>query len=150
MPIRGYRPWRLPWQSCAGLSVSSSTLQLTIAGLSDKKIPAHEDHVKTTWISRILPLEMFAEICRKVYFAVEDYDDVDFILANGYLYYVFSEHVIVSGLDENREYYTLCRENFQNAFSQLPLLLSPSMKVVAALTLGVRVPVKTWRMALTH
>ena len=84
---------------------------------------------------------MFAEICRKVYFAVEDYDDVDFILANGYLYYMFSEHVIVSGLNENREYYTLCRENFHNAFSRLPLLLSPSMKVVAALTLGVRVPV---------
>ncbi|KAE8451664.1 hypothetical protein EG329_003121 [Mollisiaceae sp. DMI_Dod_QoI] len=99
-------------------------------------VKSHEDHIKTTWISRILPLEMFAEICRKVYFAVEDYDDVDFILANGYLYYMFSEHVIVSGLDENREYYTLCRENFQNAFSQLPLLLSPSMKVVAALTLG--------------
>lgn len=91
------------------------------------------------WISRVLPLDTFSDICRKVYFAIDDYNDIDFILANGYLSYVFSEHVSVSGLQGYQEYCHLCRENLHNACARLPLLLPPSMEVIAALTLGVRI-----------
>ena len=74
-----------------------------------------------------------------MYFAVDDYSKVDFILANGYLSYAFSEHVVVYGISDYREYSRLCRTNFHNTLSQLPLLLPASMEIVAALTLGVRI-----------
>ncbi|KAF2803421.1 uncharacterized protein BDZ99DRAFT_512173 [Mytilinidion resinicola] len=67
------------------------------------------------------PLEAVMAICRKVYFAVDDYSEWDLIPANGYLSYIFSEHVI----------------NFHSALSRLPLLLPASMEVIATLTLGV-------------
>lgn len=91
------------------------------------------------WISRVLPLEKFSDICRKVYFAIDDYNEIDFILANGYLSYIFCEYTSVSGLSDYQEFLHLCRENLHNAFARLPLLLPSSMEVVAALTLGVSV-----------
>lgn len=90
------------------------------------------------WISRVLPLTTFSDICRKVYFAVDDYNDIVFILANGYLSYVFSEYASESSLYDYREYCRICRENLHAACARLPLLLPPSMEVIAALTLGVR------------
>jgi len=90
-------------------------------------------------VSRIFPLERFAEICRKVYFAVDDYSEVDLILVNGYLSYMFAEHVVVSGLADYEKYYRLCSKNFRSALSRLPLLLPASMEVAAVLTLGVRI-----------
>ncbi|KAI0149689.1 hypothetical protein F4776DRAFT_174560 [Hypoxylon sp. NC0597] len=96
----------------------------------------HARYTRMVWVSQILPLEKFAEICRKIYFAVDDYSEVDLILANGYLSYVFSEHVIVSGRQDYREYFVLCQNNLHNALSRLPLLLPASMEVIAALTLG--------------
>ncbi|RDW74799.1 hypothetical protein BP6252_05941 [Coleophoma cylindrospora] len=96
----------------------------------------HEGFTRMAWLSQILPLQTFTDICRKVYFAVEEYSEIDFLLANGYLSYIFSEHVIVSGLPGYRGYCQLCRENLDNSLSQLPLLLPASMEVIAALTLG--------------
>ncbi|KAI1459923.1 hypothetical protein F4805DRAFT_465878 [Annulohypoxylon moriforme] len=96
----------------------------------------HHDYTRIVWISHVLPLEKFAEICRKVYFAVDDYGEVDLIIANGYLSYVFSEHVVVSGLQDYQEYCNLCQENLRSALLRLQLLLPASMEVVAALTLG--------------
>ena len=75
-----------------------------------------------------------------MYFAIDDYSEVDLILANGYLSYIFSEHVVVSGLQDYQGYCRLCRTNFQSALSRLPLLLPASMEIIAALTLGVRIP----------
>jgi hypothetical protein len=72
-----------------------------------------------------------------VYFAVDDYSEVDLILTNAYLSYIFSEHVIVSGRQDYRGYCFLCRENLDNALAGLPLLLPASMEVIAVLTLGV-------------
>ncbi|KAF2493075.1 hypothetical protein BU16DRAFT_466133 [Lophium mytilinum] len=95
-----------------------------------------EGHTIIAWISRILPLQKFAEICRSVYFAVDDFHEVDLILANGYLYYIFSEHVILSGVQDYRKYSRLCQENFHSALTRLPLLLPTSMEVIATLTLA--------------
>jgi hypothetical protein len=97
----------------------------------------HEAYTRITWISQILPLQKFTDICRKVYFAVDDYSEVDLILTNAYLSYTFSEHVIVSGRQDYRAYCCLCRENLDNALAGLPLLLPASMEVIAVLTLGV-------------
>ncbi|KAK7432250.1 hypothetical protein QQZ08_001195 [Neonectria magnoliae] len=77
---------------------------------------AHANYTRLTWICQILPLDKFEKICRKVYFAVDDYTDVDFIIANGFLSYVFAEHVVIFGTESSRS--------------------NSSMEVVAALTLG--------------
>lgn len=77
------------------------------------------------------------ETCRKVYFAVEDYDNIDLALANAYLFYVFTEHAIEHRLQSSQEYGDLCRKNFHGVMVQLPLLLRPSLEAIAALTLGV-------------
>lgn len=87
--------------------------------------------------ANILPLEKFNEICRKVYFAVDDYNEVDFILANGYLSCIFAEHVISTGMKDYKEHCLICRSNLHGALLRLPLLLPPSMETIAALTLGV-------------
>jgi hypothetical protein len=89
------------------------------------------------WISRILPLHKFTDICRNVFFPISDYGEIDFILANGYLSHVFSEYMIVTGTSNYRRHYELCRSNFQNAIARLPLLLPASLEVIAALALGV-------------
>ncbi|KAL2819062.1 hypothetical protein BDW59DRAFT_165217 [Aspergillus cavernicola] len=96
----------------------------------------HEGLTRIAWVTRILPLQHFTDICRKVYFAVDEYSDVDFILANGYLSYIFSEHVLLFGLETHREYCRICRENVQDAILRLPMLLPTNMEVIAALTIG--------------
>ena len=94
--------------------------------------------------ANILPLERFADICRKVYFAVDDYSQIDFILANGYLSCIFGEHGIATGSKVYDEYYLCCRENLHSTLLRLPLLLPPSMETIGALTLGVSCIIQDW------
>lgn len=96
------------------------------------------ENAKTPWLPEILPRQYFTEICQKVYFSVDDYSEIDFILANGYLSYTFFEHVAISGREDYFEHCRLCRMNVEGALSRLPLLLPATMDVIAALTLGVR------------
>jgi hypothetical protein len=72
-----------------------------------------------------------------VYFAVDDYSDIDFMLANGYLHYVFIEHFFASGTTAYKKYCCLCRFNLESTFRRLPLILPANMETIAALTLGV-------------
>lgn len=95
-------------------------------------------YYKVTWLSRILPLDKFTKICQKVYFAVDDYTDVDFVLANGYLYWLFSEYFVISESDVYRGYCLQCRQNLHIALSRIPFILPPTIDTVAALTIGVR------------
>jgi hypothetical protein len=89
------------------------------------------------FISGVYPLEKFQALCQKVFFAVDEYSDSDFLLVNGYLWYLFTEHVLATGKDNYKQYSISCRNVFHRGLQQLPLLLSHSMEVVATLTLGV-------------
>lgn len=91
-------------------------------------------------VSRILPIETFTQICRNVYFAVDKYSELDFILANSYLSYVFAEYVAATGKHDYQVYCRRYRKNAQIVLSRLPLLLPASLEAVAALTFGVRIP----------
>ncbi|KAI8232127.1 hypothetical protein K4K54_012372 [Colletotrichum sp. SAR 10_86] len=71
-----------------------------------------------------------------MYFAIDDYTEIDFVLANGYLTYIFAEHLITTGLIDYREHWLMCRKNLHDAIARLPLLLPASMDAVAALTLA--------------
>ncbi|KAH8678426.1 hypothetical protein BX600DRAFT_452045 [Xylariales sp. PMI_506] len=108
----------------------------------------HETHDRMDWISRVLPLDMFSDICRKVYFAIDDYNDVEFILANGYLSYIFAEYVAETGSQNYLDFSRQCRENLHNSLARLPLLLPPSIEVVAALTLGALNAVESSKFSL--
>lgn len=72
-----------------------------------------------------------------MYFAVEDYNKAELIIANGYLSYVLFEHHATTGFHKSQEYGQLCRENLEAGISQLSLILPATMEIVAALTLGV-------------
>ncbi|XXG95182.1 rRNA-processing protein cgr1 [Hypoxylon texense] len=78
----------------------------------------------------------FAEVCQKVYFPIEDYSEAEYIIANGVLSHLFSEHAVISGLADYREYFQLCRKNLHVAILRLPLLIPASPEVIAALTLA--------------
>ncbi|KAI1127902.1 fungal-specific transcription factor domain-containing protein [Nemania abortiva] len=99
-------------------------------------------------VSRILPLEKFTETCQKVYFAVDEYSQLDFILANGYLSYIFSEYIAATGNNDYYEYYRRCRQNAQVALSRLPLILPTSIEAIAALTFGASYAVESSKATL--
>ncbi|KPM43738.1 hypothetical protein AK830_g2770 [Neonectria ditissima] len=99
-------------------------------------VDAYKEHPRVAWISHILPFHKFADICTKVYFALEDYSQIDFILANGYLSYIFAAHIAISGAQTSLSDCDLCRDNVHTSLSRLPLILPASMDVVAALIIG--------------
>ncbi|KAF2652653.1 hypothetical protein K491DRAFT_695375 [Lophiostoma macrostomum CBS 122681] len=96
----------------------------------------HTSNVRLAWLGQILPLERFTKMCQNIYFSVDGYSEIDYILANGFLSYVFFEHLVVSGRSDFAEYSQLCRNSLHSALSRLPLLIPSSVDVIAALTLG--------------
>lgn len=97
----------------------------------------HERYARIGWVCRILPLNRYEELCRKVYFAIDEYTDIELIIANGFLSYVFAEHAAIYGMEPSRLHCRTCRTNLGVLLSRLPLVLSPSFETVAALALGV-------------
>ncbi|KAK4043108.1 hypothetical protein C8A01DRAFT_32747 [Parachaetomium inaequale] len=128
-PAAGYKATR-----CREDNYSMSPLEAAVAVLRWAK--AHKGYTRIKCISQSVPLERFTDICQKVYFAVEDYREVDVIVANRYLSYLFFEHDVATGLKGFRDYHRVCRQNLSNTVLQLPLFLPPSVEAIAALTLG--------------
>lgn len=100
-------------------------------------IPGHKTHMRVMWICRILPLETYENICRKVFFATSAYTDVDLIIVNGFLSYMFAEHAVIYGDEMSQGNCDLCRSNLGKLLQRLPLILPASMEAIAALTFGV-------------
>ncbi|KAI1428254.1 fungal-specific transcription factor domain-containing protein [Xylaria sp. FL1777] len=98
----------------------------------------HKMFFRIESLSRILPLQTFTDICTRVYYVGEGYSQLDFILANSYLSYLFCEYIAVTGTgrDELQAHSKRCRHNAQVALSQLPLLLPATEEAVAALIFG--------------
>ncbi|CCF34219.1 fungal specific transcription factor, partial [Colletotrichum higginsianum] len=97
---------------------------------------AHQNYLRVQSISQILPLQKFEDICRKVYFAVDSYSEIDFVLTTGFLSYMFAEHTVSEGSASFRDHFQLCQRSLAKALSLLPIMLPPSMEVIAALTFG--------------
>lgn len=72
-----------------------------------------------------------------MYFGVDDYSEAESIIASSFLSYVFAEYAVVYGDAKHGEYCQFFRSSLGQALSKLPLLLTASLEVVAALTLGV-------------
>lgn len=99
--------------------------------------PAHQGYLRVEFISQILPLQKFEDICRRVYFAVDSYSEIDFVLTTGFLSYMFAEHAASEGITSSRDHLQRCQKSLAKALSRLPIMLPPSMEVIAALALAV-------------
>jgi hypothetical protein len=99
--------------------------------------PAHATDFRIAWICNFLPLAHFQQICTKVHFGIDDYSEAESIIASSFLSYVFAEYAVVYGDAKHREYCQFFRSGLGRALSKLPLLLTASLELVAALTLGV-------------
>ncbi|KAF4436610.1 hypothetical protein FACUT_6205 [Fusarium acutatum] len=93
------------------------------------------DH-RVVWICRFLPLDVFLDICNKVYFRVEDHTEAEFIIANSFLSYVFAEYAVIHGDVKSQEYCRFYRSKVGSGLTKLTLLAAPCMELIAALALG--------------
>jgi hypothetical protein len=91
------------------------------------------------WITTAHP-DIFSEQCRMVYFADEDYSLTIFAIVNGGLYYLFQERAWYVEGEEKAEllrYMAMCRDNFETALVNLPLLLPARKESVEVLVMAV-------------
>ncbi|KAF5605611.1 hypothetical protein FPCIR_303 [Fusarium pseudocircinatum] len=96
----------------------------------------HSRDYRVVWICRFLPLNVFLDICNKVYFRAEDHTEAEFIIANSFLSYVFAEYAVIHGEAKSQEYCHFCRSKVGEGLTKLTLLATPCMELVAALALG--------------
>ncbi|CCF41862.1 fungal specific transcription factor [Colletotrichum higginsianum] len=83
----------------------------------------------------------FVDLCRNVYFSVDDYSTTDFIIVNSGLYYLFTEYFCpVDNVHLQKQYLSwgaLCRNALAAAVTSLGAGLSARVENVQALILGV-------------
>ncbi|TVY68305.1 putative transcriptional regulatory protein [Fusarium oxysporum f. sp. cubense] len=96
----------------------------------------HSRDYRVVWICRFLPLDVFLDICNKVYFRVEDHTEAEFIIANSFLSYVFAEYAVIHGDAKTQEYCRFYRSKVGCGLTKLTLLAAPCMELIAALALG--------------
>lgn len=85
--------------------------------------------------------QAFIDLCREVYFSIDDYSDTDFIIVNSGLYYLFTEYFIPKdNVDLQKQFISwgaLCRTAVTAAISSLGANLPARAENVQALILGV-------------
>ncbi|KAI7764094.1 hypothetical protein LZL87_006476 [Fusarium oxysporum] len=96
----------------------------------------HPRDYRVVWICRFLPLDVYLDICNKVYFRVEDHTEAEFIIANSFLSYVSAEYTVIHGDMKSQEYCRFYRSKVSNGLTKLTLLATPCMELIAALALG--------------
>ncbi|KPM46026.1 hypothetical protein AK830_g438 [Neonectria ditissima] len=104
----------------------------------------------------VISIEHFMDLCRNVFFAIDDYSDVDFIIAVSGLYYLFTERFHTSETDPSweqyRHYGILCGRALESALTALGAFLPARTDSVQALVLGsshaieMSKPWLAWRM----
>lgn len=99
-----------------------------------------------------MAVENFAEACRRVYFALEDFSQATFIIVNAGLYYLFQEKAVTAETDaavhEYTGYYELCRDNLETGLANLKFFLGASMETIEALLLGASYAIEVSRPSL--
>lgn len=102
-----------------------------------------------------MAVENFAEACRRVYFALEDFSHANFIIVNMGLYYLFQEKAVVAGgsgdsagQERYTGYYRLCRDNLETGLANLRFFLGASMENIEALLLGASYAIEVSRPSL--
>ncbi|KAF5549696.1 hypothetical protein FNAPI_7948 [Fusarium napiforme] len=96
----------------------------------------HSRDYRVVWICRFLPLNVFLDICNKVYFRIEDHTEAEFIIANSFLSYLFAEYAVIHGDAKSQEYCRFYRSKVGDGLTKLTLLATPCIELIAALALG--------------
>ncbi|KAH7329445.1 hypothetical protein B0I35DRAFT_45087 [Stachybotrys elegans] len=96
----------------------------------------HPESYLVLWLSQVLPVDKITETCQRIYFAVADYSQFDFIIVNACLSWLFLEYHVISGQEKYAAFGTACHTNVRMSLSKLPLLMPPTMDAITALTLG--------------
>lgn len=92
-----------------------------------------------------ISVDRFAEYCRQVYFATEEFDLSTFIVVNGGLFYAFGGRALVPEVIDDPDarakylykYRTMCADNLVAALGSLSLFMPASAVNIEALLLGV-------------
>ena len=92
-----------------------------------------------------LTLESFTDLCKSIYFSVDDYSAASATILHGGLYYLFLEYKVL-GKDEGRgqqqhELVSTCKANLETCLNNLDLLLPATDENIYAMLLGVFVTV---------
>lgn len=99
-----------------------------------------------------MAVENFAEACRRVYFALDEFSQATFIIVNAGLYYLFQEKSVTAESDaavrEYTGYYELCRDNLETGLANLKFFLGASMETIEALLLGASYAIEVSRPSL--
>lgn len=99
-----------------------------------------------------MAVENFAEACRRVYFALEDFSQATFIIVNAGLYYLFQEKAVTAETEaavrEYTGYFQLCRANLETGLANLKFFLGASMETIEALLLGASYAIEVSRPSL--
>ncbi|CAH0056886.1 unnamed protein product [Clonostachys solani] len=135
----------------------SETTDITVPGFPDSlELPPQEEAVIVLrwarentpcyilfWLGQVLDIEQFADSCQRVYFPITKFSQLDFIIANSFLAWVFCEYGLVSGQHKYFAFGSQCQSNALNSISHLPLVLPPSSKTIASLVLGAQHAIDT-------
>ncbi|KAG6002671.1 hypothetical protein E4U54_000820 [Claviceps lovelessii] len=110
-----------------------------------------------TIMCSLVGLPDFTSLCRKVYFATEDFSDATFIIVNAMLYNLFMEQNSLAtdptARDEYHAYMRQSQANLETALANTPLFLATRIENVQALLLGalyavdVSRPSVAWQLA---
>lgn len=89
-----------------------------------------------------IDFEQFNELCKKVYFATEDYSVATFTLVNGGLYHLFKGLASLQGKEfpEASENVNICRTNLEYALSRFNIFTAATSENLQALLIGVGYP----------
>lgn len=100
-------------------------------------------------ITCFISIDEFANMCQKVYFAMEDYSESTFIVVNAGLYYVFCELSHGDEAEETRAEYSryskLCQSNLETSLAYLNLFQPANIHNIEALLLGATYSIEAYR-----
>ena len=86
-------------------------------------------------------IDRLTEKCREVFFATEDFSEEAFIIANGGLYFVFADYMLMDTNQGMKDTYRECmnttRANLESGLAELSYLMPATADTIAALSLGV-------------
>ncbi|EEP80772.1 predicted protein [Uncinocarpus reesii 1704] len=100
-----------------------------------------KDHYPILFLTLpIVDLPYFTQLCKDVYFCMDEYSSAQFATVNCILSYLFKEYYYYGGDDQPKdkfkEYSELCASNFETVISSFDLLVEPSYDIILALALG--------------
>lgn len=89
-------------------------------------------------------IDRLIEKCREVFFATEEFSEEAFVIANGGLYFVLADYMLMDPDQAMKETYRKCmnttRANLEYGLAEISFLMPANADTIAAFSLGVSSP----------